>query len=1026
MTDPGAEDVLILTADEVESGRLASLLEEANLRPRICADAAAIRAGIERGCGALILAAEVLGDGSRDSFEAVLLRQPDWADLSVVILADEVKADAVSSQPWKGLGNVTLLERPLRPASFVSVVRTALRARRRQIAARGLQEELQAGEDRLLAILGSISDAFAAIDREWRFSYVNPSYMQLVAPLYKSPDELLGQNVWEKFPDIVDSEIGQFYRRMMNSDSPGTFELFYEPLKAWLEVRASPSAGGLSLYVQNISERKVNEARVQELSQRLEDQARIFDTTLSNIADFAYTFDREGRFIYVNKPLLDLWGLTLEEGVGKTFFDLQYPDELATLLHRQIQEVFESGRTVRDETAYTSPAGETGFYEYIFSPVFDSEGQVEIVAGSTRVITERKQREAEVQALTREIEAQANLFQATLANIPDLVYSFDREARVLFANKALLEVWGKSLVDVLGKNVFDLEYPPALAEKIHRQLLSVFATGKAIRDETVFTDAAGRADIHDYIFSPVFDENGTVTAVVGTTRLLTEHRRAEGAMRQLAAIVQFSDDAIVSKDLSGVISSWNKGAQRLFGYSAEEAIGRPVLMLIPPELHHEETIIMGRISRGEPVEHFETERVRKDGSRVMVSLTISPIKDGGGKIVGASKIARDISEQKRIEAALKEAKDVAEAASRSKDRFLAVLSHELRTPLTPVLMVASSLEMDPTVPAGLRADMAMIRRNVELETKLIDDLLDLSRITMGKLALHLKAIPANDAVRQAAAMCEAEAADKDVRLVVELDPAAGQVQVDPARLQQVLWNVLKNAIKFTPKSGRISVRTSGAVAGCVQIAIQDSGVGIDPEVLPKIFDAFEQGDVGVTRQFGGLGLGLAISKALIELHEGEIRAESDGSGQGSTFTIDLPAGAAEKGEEGPKSAADRRDHSLRVLIVEDHADTAAMLTKLLGAMGYAVTAAHTAGEGLALVAKQEFDIVVSDLGLPDMTGYEFIEALKKRASVKSIAMSGYGMEEDIRKSFASGFDEHLVKPVDLSSLERAIRRLAQS
>jgi signal transduction histidine kinase/ActR/RegA family two-component response regulator len=442
------------------------------------------------------------------------------------------------------------------------------------------------------------------------------------------------------------------------------------------------------------------------------------------------------------------------------------------------------------------------------------------------------------------------------------------------------------------------------------------------------------------------------------------------------------------------------------------------------ERHDEEPGIVARIRLGEPIQHYETIRLRKDGSEVAVSLSVSPIRDREGRVIGASKIARDITEQKQTELALKEAKEAAESANRSKDHFLAVLSHELRTPLNLVLMTASALETDPKLSPELRTDMAMIRRNVELETKLIDDLLDLSRITTGKLALHVRPIDLNEAVRQVGAICEQQIAEKGMRMQLELDPEAGHVRADPARLQQVLWNILKNAAKFTPEGGRITVGTHREHEDTVRIAIRDTGIGIAPEVLPKIFEAFEQGDSRITRQFGGLGLGLAITKALVMLHDGTIRVESEGAGKGSTFIIELPSASSERRTSAEGVEERRTDGALRILIVEDHIDTATMLARLLGASGYHVSVANTAGGGLEIYRRQKFDIVVSDIGLPDATGYDFMRSLRAIRAIKGIAMSGYGMEEDIRKSLEAGFNEHLVKPVNLLSLEQAIRRLA--
>ncbi len=510
---------------------------------------------------------------------------------------------------------------------------------------------------------------------------------------------------------------------------------------------------------------------------------------------------------------------------------------------------------------------------------------------------------------------------------------------------------------------------------------------------------------------------------VGTLQDISDRKKADDAVQRLAAIVESSEDAIVSKDLNGTIMSWNQGAERIFGYRAEEAIGNPITMLIPPGRQDEEREILQRIRQGQRVEHYETVRQCKNGSQIDVSLTISPLKDKEGMIIGASKIARNITERKKTERELEHAKELAEAASRAKDTFLAVLSHELRTPLTPVLMTAAVRERDPNLTQAIRAEMAMIRRNVELETKLIDDLLDLSRITSGKLTLRVQVVDLNASVYQVCDICRSQIQEKGIELSFDLDTSIGLVNADASRLQQVLWNVLKNAAKFTPEGGKIHVCTARA-DGRVRVQIQDSGVGIAPEVLPKIFDAFEQGDARVTRKFGGLGLGLAISKALVELHSGSIQVESPGVGEGCAVTIELPAAAPQAANLAvERSNVPPPDQLLRLLIVEDHADTALLLKRLLEGSGFLVETAGSVAEALKAADGAHFDVLLSDLGLPDGTGCELMRQMRERHPLKGIAMSGYGMEEDVRRSLEAGFSEHLVKPVDISSLERAILNL---
>jgi PAS domain S-box-containing protein len=521
----------------------------------------------------------------------------------------------------------------------------------------------------------------------------------------------------------------------------------------------------------------------------------------------------------------------------------------------------------------------------------------------------------------------------------------------------------------------------------------------------------------------VFFEGRVPKRFVGTVQDITDLKKANDAIQRLAAIVESSEDAIISKDLNGTIMSWNRGAEQIFGYRADEAIGKPIMMLIPSDRHDEEREILRRIRAGERVDHYETIRQCKNGSLIDVSLTISPLKDREGMIIGASKIARNVTERKKVERELEHAKEVAEAASRAKDTFLAVLSHELRTPLTPILMTAAVRERDPDLTQAIQAEMAMIRRNVELETKLIDDLLDLSRITSGKLSLQMEVLDLNTAVNQVCDICRSQIQEKGIELSFALDARIAPVDADASRMQQVLWNVLKNAAKFTPEGGRIHVCT-GREDSRVLVQIQDSGIGIAPELLPKIFDAFEQGDARVTRKFGGLGLGLAISKALVELHGGSIRVESPGVGEGCTVTIELPAATPQASD----LLIDRRnmppsEQLLRLLIVEDHADTALLLKRLLEGSGFAVETAGSVAEALKAADSAHFDVLVSDLGLPDGTGCELMRQMRDRHPLKGIAMSGYGMEEDLRRSREAGFSEHLVKPVDISSLERAILNL---
>ena len=367
----------------------------------------------------------------------------------------------------------------------------------------------------------------------------------------------------------------------------------------------------------------------------------------------------------------------------------------------------------------------------------------------------------------------------------------------------------------------------------------------------------------------------------------------------------------------------------------------------------------------------------------------------------------------------------AEAASKAKDHFLAALSHELRTPLTPVLLRVAALARSPDLPEPLRADLRMIQRNVELEAKLIDDLLDLTRVSRGKLSLYLEAVDVHALLEHTIAICSEGMEVRTLAIGFEPGAAERHVRADAARLQQVFWNLLKNAVKFTPAGGRIRVVTRNPGPERIEVAVIDPGIGIAPEDLPRLFNAFEQGNPAITRAFGGLGLGLAICKALVDQHGGTLAGLSPGRGRGATFTVSLatvpapeaarPAGAAAKPADSP---------ALRLLLVEDNAPTLVVMADLLELAGHNVKPAATVRAALELAAHHTFDLVVSDLGLPDGSGFNLMRELRERYGLQGIAVSGFGMEEDLRRSHEAGFREHLVKPVDIDKLKAAIARAA--
>ncbi len=484
--------------------------------------------------------------------------------------------------------------------------------------------------------------------------------------------------------------------------------------------------------------------------------------------------------------------------------------------------------------------------------------------------------------------------------------------------------------------------------------------------------------------------------------------------------------AIYMLDPIGNVVTWNSGAEKIKQYTAEDIIGKNFACFYTaddvaaekPQRNMREAARQGHIRDQGP-------RVRKDGSIFQAEIVLTALRDSAGNIRGYSKVTRDITDQIRSREVEAE-KIAAEKASKAKDDFLAALSHELRTPLTPALAAATYLANNAAnLSPDFAEDVRIIKRNVQLQARLIDDLLDLTRITRGKLQLRLEPVDANALVRDAIEIANSAIAAKKLKLSTSFNAKEHHVLADAIRLQQVFWNLINNAVKFTPTEGQIAILTSNDDDGHFQFEITDNGIGIERERLTSLFAPFEQADPSVTRQFGGLGLGLAISRRLVDLHNGTIEAQSRGRSFGATFKVTLdavPEGAEKTGMDShaPKKPA----KSLRILLVEDHGDTRHTLSRLLTHFGHQISVADNRESALEIVASQKFDVVLCDIGLPDGSGYDVITEAKRKQAVKAVALTGFGTDEDIRRGKEAGFDFHLVKPVDFHDLRSVLDQVA--
>ena len=564
-------------------------------------------------------------------------------------------------------------------------------------------------------------------------------------------------------------------------------------------------------------------------------------------------------------------------------------------------------------------------------------------------------------------------------------------------------------------------------------------------------------------------ELGKTNKVMGALFRQLEERNTEINRERdfIAAVLETAGSVVAVLEPDGRIVRFNAACERIVGATSIEAAGRN---FIEEFIDLDERVCLNecieRILAGEHPVECEYGLSTPNGERRVIAWSNTAIYSEGaarfiictGVDITERKIAeneirvlntdleqrverrteqleaanqelrQEIAERRRAQRELEIAKETAEAANSAKDQFLAVLSHELRTPLTPVLASIEVLQDDPTLTESARERFQTIRRNVELEAQLIDDLLDLTRIAKGKLQLSFELIDAHVMLNDVLAICDANIREKN--LIIDVDLAAGRhwIRADSARLKQVFWNLVKNAIKFTPEGGRIRIASRQIDGGRIVLEVSDTGIGIQADAIEKIFVAFEQASHDITRLFGGLGLGLSISKALVEAHGGEISARSLGDGKGATFSVTLPAVSEPKVQ---RPAAEPIAHAsersgVRVLIVEDHRETNLVMKMFLERQGYTVSSARTVTEAMTLACETNFDVIISDISLPDGSGLDLMRDLREIKPVIGIALSGFGMESDINRSIEAGFIEHLVKPVGVRALQAAIDRAINS
>ncbi len=764
-----------------------------------------------------------------------------------------------------------------------------------------------------------------------------------------------------------------------------------------------------------------------------------FRLLVERVKDYAiFMLDPHGHVVSWNAGAERIKGYRPEEIIGQHFSSF-YPAEAVARgwPAEELRRAEAEGR-FEDEGWRVRKDGSRFWANVVITALRDETGALRGFAKITRDLTERRQAEENARRLLQEEAARAaaetsareaqrareeehrqrEQLRVTLTSIGDAVIVTDTDGAVTFLNPVAEQLTGWQPHEAAGQplervfHIINEETRLPVENPVAKVLRHGVVVGLA--NHTALIARSGPEFPIEDCAAPIRTEQGAIAGVVLVFRDVTEARKAREARMHLAAIVESSDDAIISKSLDGSIISWNKGAERLYGYTAEEIVGKPLTRLVPADHPDELPGLMERIRRGERIEHFETVRLHKDGRRIDVSLTISPIKNAEGVVIGASKIARDITARKEEE--------------RRRTEFLALLAHELRNPLAPLRNSLEIMRLAADKPETVAQVRAVMERQLRHLARLVDDLLDVSRISRGKIELRKEPVTLAAVVASAVEACATVVQQQGHELTVTLPDEPLYVEADKPRLVQALCNLLNNAVKYSSRGSQIWLRGERQGSEAV-VRVKDTGLGIPADMLFRVFDMFTQIDRSLEKMHGGLGVGLAIVKRLVEMHGGSIEARSEGPGRGSEFIVRLPLIQPPRPQPQAAEAGKRLAGPLvrrRVLVVDDNTDAAGTLAVMLETMGHEVRVAYDGLEGVAAAAAYQPDLVLLDLGMPKLNGYDACRRIRDQAWGKDaaiVALTGWGQDEDRRRSQQAGFDRHLVKPVEPAALEALLGEL---
>jgi PAS domain S-box-containing protein len=747
-------------------------------------------------------------------------------------------------------------------------------------------------------------------------------------------------------------------------------------------------------------------------SERLAAQRELLSSTLSSIGDAVISTDEKGIVTFLNPIAEKLTGWPTSEAIGTPLEQVFHIVNETTRLpvDNPAFRALEEGAIVglANHTVLIAKDGVERPIDDSAAPI-KSQGKITGAVLVFRDMTEKKL----AQELLRQSEEQRRL---ALDGAELGVWHLDPEGNELITDQRFRAIFGCKADSISFDEAVAVIHPEdqqLVQDAVQAATRPVDPLPYAIEYRVVHPDGS----IH-WVFakgSPTYDKSNKLKSFDGTVAEVTERYQTQVDAARLAAIVECSEDAIVSKSLDGIIQTWNAGAERLFGYTAAEAIGQPIAMVIPDDRMNEEQNIIARLRKGERIEHFDTIRMAKGGRLIELSITVSPIRNTKGIVIGASKIARDISERIAIEQALKE-------TDRQKDNFIALLAHELRNPLAPIRngLQVVKLSQDPAKREKARE---MMERQLGHMVRLIDDLLDISRISRNKMELRLEPVSLAEIISIAVETSRPGIDETKHTLNVTLPDEPLMLHADKTRLAQVFSNLLTNSAKYTPAGGSISLSAEHR-AGEVVVTVRDNGIGIPPEAIHHIFDMFSQVDRSINRTTGGLGIGLALVKGLVEMHHGTVVAQSPGENKGSTFQVTLPIiqsspAVAQKVIEEPTHQEYRR----KVLVVDDNIDGAESLALMLELLGNTVEKAHNGIDAVERAETFRPEIIFMDVGMPKLNGLDATIQIREKDfghDIKIYALTGWGQDSDRQRSNDAGCTGHLVKPVSLTELKKLL------